>query len=595
MELRKMSYGARGPIAVWIVVAVIGLASIADASTEDAASLPQATTQDPGPQDEFDRGTPRSAVMGFLTACRDGDYERAANYLHLGSVPTSRRAQRGPALARKLKTLLDRELWIDPDQLSDEAGGFSSDGLRARSDLVGVIHADDKSVDIVLDRVPRGDGVSVWKFSSRTVREIPALYEQFGYGRLGAWLPPVFFESHMLEIQLWQWLGLLAVLFVAFLASWFAARGLALFARPLVGRSTTEIDDRLLAALIGPLRLLSGGLIFYIALPLLSLSSPAREFLTNTVKVNSLVAATWLVLRFIDVAADLVQDGLSRRGATDGTALVPMGRKFIKVVIVGLALLASLDSFGFDITALIAGLGVGGLAVALAAQKTIENLFGGITLIADRPVQVGDFCRFGDSVGTVEEIGMRSTRVRTLERTIITIPNSEFSSLQLENFGKRDMMKYSPRLGLLYATTPDQLRYVLVEIRKMLYSHPKVVPDPARVRFVNFGDSSLDIDIFAYVRATDFSEYLGIAEDLHLRLMDIVAESGTGFAFPSTTTYLARDEGTSPERTQHAEAEVQKWKESNELFLPGFTPEKIDSLAGSLPFPPPGAPAGVER
>jgi MscS family membrane protein len=238
---------------------------------------------------------------------------------------------------------------------------------------------------------------------------------------------------------------------------------------------------------------------------------------------------------------------------------------------------------------------VGGLAVALAAQKTLENLFGGATLIADRPVQVGDFCRFGEKLGTVEEIGMRSTRVRTLERTIVTIPNAEFSSLQLENFGKRDMMKFSPRLGLLYATTPDQLRYVLVEIRRMLYAHPRVLDDPARIRFVGFGDSSLDLEIFAYIDATDFSEYLGIAEDLNLRIMDIVAASGTGFAFPSNTTYLAKDEGSDPEKTRRAEAAVRDWVEREELYLPGFPQAKIDDPDETIEYPSKGAPPGVTK
>jgi MscS family membrane protein len=443
--------------------------------------------------------------------------------------------------------------------------------------------------------VPRGDGAHIWKFSSETVQKIPALHDEFGYGRLGEWLPPIFFESYFLEIQLWQWLGLLLLVFAAFLASWFVARGVVSLVRPAVARSATEIDDRILHATIGPLRVLSGTLIFYAVLPVLALSIPAQEFFGNVLKVGALLSATWLILRLIDVFADIVDANLVSRGDTGTSTLIPLGRKTVKTVVIALAVLASLDSFGFDVTALIAGLGVGGLAVALAAQKTIENLFGGATLIADRPVQVGDFCRFGDKLGTVEEIGMRSTRVRTLERTVVTIPNAEFSSLQLENFGKRDMMKFSPRLGLLYATTPDQLRYVLVEIRKMLYAHPKVSNEPARVRFIGFGDSSLDVDVFAYVLATDFSEYLGIAEDLNLRIMDIVAESGTGFAFPSSTTYLAKDEGTDPEKTRRAEETVHGWVESDELYLPGFPEERIDALTDSIEYPDKGAPRSVTK
>jgi MscS family membrane protein len=268
---------------------------------------------------------------------------------------------------------------------------------------------------------------------------------------------------------------------------------------------------------------------------------------------------------------------------------VPLGRKTLKAVIGGLALLAALDSFGFDVTALIAGLGVGGLAFALAAQKTLENLFGGATLLADRPVRVGDFCRFGDQLGVVEEIGMRSTRIRTLSRTLIAVPNAEFSSLQLENFAARDKILFKPRLGLRYETTPDQLRYVLVEVRRMLYAHPKIDDDPARVRFVNFGDFSLDLDIWAYVLATDFNEYLEIAEDLNLRIMDIVSESGTGFAFPSSTTYLAQDDSPDEARTRAAEQKVASWRENRSLYLPGFTPEKIAELEGTIEYPAPGS------
>jgi MscS family membrane protein len=251
--------------------------------------------------------------------------------------------------------------------------------------------------------------------------------------------------------------------------------------------------------------------------------------------------------------------------------------------------LAGLDSFGFDVTALLAGLGIGGLAVALALQKTLENLFGGATLIADRPVQVGDFCRFGDKVGTVEEIGLRSTRVRTLDRTVVTIPNADFSTMQLENFARRDRIWYHPTLGLRYETTPEQLRYVLVEIRKLFYSHPRVDPEPARVRFTGFGAYSLDLEVFAYVRVTDYGEYLEVAEDLNLRIMDVVTQAGTGFAFPSQTLYVRPDPPPDAAAAASAEAEVARWRERRELPLPGFPPERLRELAGTLDYPPRGS------
>jgi MscS family membrane protein len=328
----------------------------------------------------------------------------------------------------------------------------------------------------------------------------------------------------------------------------------------------------------------------------MGLAVPSQRFFVSLEKVAGVIVATWFAVRMINVFARVMESRLGQRGQRTATTLVPLGERTIKAMVVGLALLASLDSFGFDVTALVAGLGVGGLAVALAAQKTLENLFGGATLIADRPVQVGDFCRFGDKIGTIEQIGMRSTRVRTLDRTIVTVPNAEFSTLQLENFAMRDKIWFHPRLGLRYETTPDQLRYVLVELRKVLYSHPGVDPDPARVRFAGFGAFSLDVDVFAYILATDYSAYLEIAEDLNLRFMDVVAASGSGFAFPSSTMYVAKDDGLDEGLTREAEEKVRGWRDAGTLPLPGFTRSQIAELDGSLDYPdkgsalrPPGA------
>jgi MscS family membrane protein len=205
--------------------------------------------------------------------------------------------------------------------------------------------------------------------------------------------------------------------------------------------------------------------------------------------------------------------------------------------------------------------------------------------MSDRPVRPGDFCRFGDKIGTVEEVGLRSTRVRTLDRTVVTVPNAEFATLQLENFTLRDRIWLHAKLGLRYETTPDQLRFVLVEIRKLLYAHPKLTPDPARVRFVGFGDFSLDLEVFAYARTTDFDEFLAVREDVYLRIMDVVAESGSGFAFPSQTAYLARDSGLDGSKGLAAQERVRGWRERGELWLPEFPAHAIDELRDTLEYP----------
>ncbi len=254
-----------------------------------------------------------------------------------------------------------------------------------------------------------------------------------------------------------------------------------------------------------------------------------------------------------------------------------------------LAVLAILQNVGLNVTGILAGLGIGGLAVALAAQKTVENLFGGVTLILDQPVRVGDFCRFGDRVGTVEEVGLRSTRIRTLDRTVVSIPNGHFASLELENFTVRDRMWLHPTIGVRYETTSDQLRHLLVEIRRMLYAHPRVDSRPARIRFVNFGAYSLDLEIFAYVLTSDYDEFLAIREDIYLRIMDIVDRSGTGFAFPSQTTYFARDPGLDTAKQEAAQAQVAAWREQDALYLPDFPPSAVADLRETLDYPPRGS------
>jgi MscS family membrane protein len=289
----------------------------------------------------------------------------------------------------------------------------------------------------------------------------------------------------------------------------------------------------------------------------------------------------------------IVRSHALRRDKTILLPLLPVVRKSVKILIATFAGVAVLHSFGVNIIAVLAGLGVGGIAVALAAQKTLENFIGGITLYADQPVRVGEFCRFGGTVGTVEEVGLRSTRVRTLDRTVVTIPNAEFSNLQIENFARRDRIWYHPTIRLRYETTPDQIRYVLVEVHRMLYAHPKVDSASARIRFAGFGNASLDLEVFSYVTVTDYGEYLEVAEDLNLRIMDIVAAAGSRLAFPSQTAYLEEGRGLDPDRAQAAEAQVQAWRERRELWLPRVPREKIAEIENTLEYPPDGSATGT--
>ena len=282
------------------------------------------------------------------------------------------------------------------------------------------------------------------------------------------------------------------------------------------------------------------------------------------VQIVGWLALAWLLWRWADAAGEVVLSRMSKRGQLTAYSAVSFLSRAFKVLLAVLFLAALLRAFGVNVTAGLAALGVGGLAIALGAQKLFENLIGSLTLLADRPVRIGDFCRFGDTLGTIEEIGIRSTRVRTLDRTVLTVPNGEFSTLHIENYSQRDRFWFHPVLNLRYETGTDQMRYVLQELRAMLARHPKVDSDSARVRLIGLAAYSLDIEIFAYVSAWDYASFLEIQEELLLSCMEIVEASGTGFAFPSSTLYLGRDGGLNAERRHDAEQAVRQMREASE-------------------------------
>jgi MscS family membrane protein len=583
----------RTPIAVLALASALATLPLGafpahgDEGAGETAPAPTAGAQ--ALHDELERGSPRSSVAAYLKACREGDFEKAAGYLDLRQLQSE-----GAILARQLRVVLSRTLWVDLDALSDEPQGKSDDGLPPYRDRIGTITTAAGKVEVLLQRVPREDGVRIWKIAAVTVAQVPDLYQEFGYGPLERFLPQIFFEFELLDIGLWQWLALLILVILTAVVSWLIAATVLRLLRPVVARTATQVDDQALEAFLGPVRLAAAVVVFALGTAPLGLHLQAQSFFSTALRALFIVALTWFLLRIVDVLAATVEQRLRERGDLGATALVPSGRKAVKFAVLLVATVAALDSLGFSVTALVASLGVGGIAVALAAQKTIENLFAGATLYADQPVRVGDFCRFGDKVGTVEDIGIRSTRVRTLDRTLVTIPNAEFSSIQLENFAKRDRMRLFAMIGVRYETTPEQLRYILVEVRKLLYAHERVTPDPARIRFVGFGAYSLDLELFAYVDTADWSEFLGIREDILLRVMDIVEASGSGFAFPSQTLYLGKDEAPSPERAREVAEQVQGWRERSEIFLPDFPAERIEEIENTLRFPPEGSPGRAD-
>ena len=597
-----------GPLSAWArflpalaLLLTLGAAALTATAQEPPEAAPahekpsvEDFSKPMGPPDPFNRGTPRGTVYGFVAACRADDYQRAAEFMDLRQLSPADR-QRAPEIARQLKAVLDQKLWVDFTTLSDRNQGFEDDGLPAWQDRLGDIETREGLVTLLLQRLPReGDQVRIWKISSATVAQTAGLYAEFGPTRLEAWLPPVFFEVDFLSLALWQWLGLVLLAIVSWLVSLLVAGSLIRLLAALFTRRGGALDERVVHVVRGPVRLALAVCVFESGGRFLGLAVPVQDLLRLLERLVVAVAALWLSFRLIDIAVLALRVRSEQRGNLGLLpALVPLQR-FSKLMIVLFGLLALLGTLGVNITAGLAGVGVGGIAIAFAAQKSIENLFGGVTLFADRPVETGDFCRYNGQVGTVEEIGLRSTRVRTLDRTVITIPNAEFSNLALENFAKRDRMRLWTMIGVRYETTPEQLRFLLARLREILLAHPRVTEDPARVRLVGFGAYSLDLEVFAYVDTGDWGEFLEIREDIYLRFMDAVKEAGTGFAFPSSTTYLGRDEGLDEEEKSRAEAQVAEWREKGALPFPHFPPDVRDQVQNTLEWPPPGSP-GASR
>ena len=570
---------------VVVVLALVASVALSADETPTTTTVPAA----PAPVEDTEGLTPRGALNGFLQASRAGDYGRAATYLDLRQVRRVDRPERGRVLARELRTVFDRALWVEVDLVNGTPEGDRDDGLAPRLEIVGTIPSSKGPVEVLLERSPAADGRSLWKVAPKTVERIPALYAEYGYGPLADLLPAPLVEIRLFDVPLWQWMGLVIVLGAAVALAPLLARLTLRLIRAVVLRRRPSFDRALLDATRGPLALAFGVGLFRFWSIALGLALPVEALLDDAALALFVLAVTWLALRLIDASGGLVERRYLERGQPAASTIVPVGRVLVKLVCALLGFVVALHVFGFNVTGLAAGLGLGGVLLALASQKTVENLFGVLTLLVDQPVRVGDLCRVGSVLGFVEDIGLRSTRVRTIDRTLVTVPNSEFVSHPVENLGRRDQIRFTTKLGLRYETTAEQLRAVLVELKRLLVAHPCLAAESAQARLVNFGASALEVEVSAYVRTGDYGDFTAIREDVLLRMMDVVAACGSGFALPSQTLYVAPDTGLDAEKARAAESRVAAWRATGSLGVPELATDEVDALVATLDFPPRGS------
>lgn len=350
-------------------------------------------------------------------------------------------------------------------------------------------------------------------------------------GYIEAWLPPMLLALGPGRLQYWQWIALP----FTFLTAWALGFALAWLTKGILGRLTRRTavswDDELLLRLSTPITLAWTVGATYVLLALLGLDDHALAFVNRVASAGLLLAIFWALLRSIHVAAEVL--------ATSWTAtypgarsLVPLGSRVAQVGVVGIAVVTVLADLGYPVASLIAGLGIGGLAVALAAQKTVENLIGAFALGVDQPLRVGDYVKVDDFTGVVEAIGLRSTRIRTLDRTLIALPNGKLADMRIENYAARDRIRLACSLGLRHGTTPAQLRAVLAGVETALRAQPDFFTDDYTVRFKEITDQALVIDVMAWFTTTDWAQFLATREAVLLRVLEVVRDAGTGLAVP---------------------------------------------------------------
>ncbi len=479
--------------------------------------------------------SPRAMLQRFFTATRKGDYTRAAEFL---DVPPSRTAEAG-RLARRLKIVLDRKLWVDVEGASPAATGNFDDGLPPHIEEVGRLPGPTGAQEPLRLISTVVDGRTSWRFTRSTVQRIDAWYEALPDRLVIDHMPDRLLRMGPFELMWWQWIALplSAVLcwLLGRLFGWLTRRILSRFA----SRTTVTWDDLLVARARGPLTLFWSIACGYAVLPYLALALPAEKVTHAALKSGLVAAIFWSALRSIDLASDVLTS--TELPPTPGTrAVLPIAARFGKVAVGAMLIIAVLSNFGLPVASLIAGLGVGGVALALAAQKTVENMFGAVSIGADRPLKIGDFVKVGELLGTVESIGLRSTRIRTLDRTLVTIPNGGLADSRIESYTERDRIRFTTILGLEYGTKQAVLREVIAKIERTLREHPKIWPDTVVVRFAEFGPYSLNIEIMVWFLVTDFNDFRAIREGVLFDIMTIVEQEGAAFAFPTQTLHLLR-------------------------------------------------------
>jgi len=498
--------------------------AVKSAASSDASSAAPPLEEKAAPD------SPRFAMSEFTRLTRSGDYEKAARYLDLSTVDSSD----GPVLAKRLRDVLDRHLFVDVEKLSPNPHGNTDDGSPPDRDELGNVPsvAGKPEPVTIVRRVDRSG--ARWVFSANTVAQIDAWYDHLENRWLLERLPKWSLRFGPRELRWWQWLALAPLMLSGFLVGLVISRLSRLALKYWLPTRSTEISGKLR----GPSTLAWAVITSYALLPWLGLYEPAEAFIRRGLSAAFLVALFWALWRAVELYQHAVSSAHWAKNSHTASSLLMLGARLGKFVVAAFAFVAVLAELGYPVTSLITGLGIGGIALALAAQKTVENLFGAFSLAIDQPFREGDMIHVDSILGTVESIGLRSTRIRTVDRTLITIPNGKLAEMRVETISARDRMRFYCVLGVAHSPA-KQISQILHGIEGLLRANATVVTDTISVRLIGVTDSAMNLEIITLLETSQYPKFLELRQGLLLGIMEVVENTGGTLAHPVSSIRLS--------------------------------------------------------
>jgi len=531
------------------------------------------------PKDPRGRETPQGVLLNFTKYAQRGDFETAAKYL---DPPTAKHRYDAEEVARQLIVLINTSFRGSIASVSNRPEGSVADSDDPNTETVGNLVVDDESVPILLTRVVRQDVGPIWLVSSQTLALVPRLYQRAGSPRLAEYFPDFLIRNKFLDIPLGQWVSWILSIPISLLAAW------ALFAvgawlwtfrrHPIINQPRTRYLGKPIVYVIAIL--IHARLVLLVGMPIFY-----RVYYFRVLMILSTISTAWL---FVRIGNQLFEHARQRKMRRESQSLLQLVHRFSNVIILVVGLLLILSILGFDTKTMLAGLGIGGIALALAAQKTLENLIGGITLVMDETASVGDDCVISGRQVTVQEIGLRSIHVTTREGTEIAYPNGMLSQASIENLSRRTRFLIWTQLYLSYDCSLAQLQLAIVRVREILYSHARVETESARFRLSGFSPTGFSVELFVYVLTSSGAEFTAIQEDILFRVAEVVESAGARWA-PSQVTNASKDQPVDSSKLADAEQMVHNWQTSKNIPFPDFSPVHIAEVRGTLPYPPEGS------